>query len=195
MKQVQTMTREGRKSALLQGDELELAIKEALESHLPWAKICHKFHVGTKTVTKVRDKYLESRISAAQEEQIVRSEGMTSNDPKIEAPSVAKAFRLLDKGISPHELVEKLGFSPEVAEETNDWYLKLRHQPGTQHCADCFNSGWMAAVQDMLEDYKSRALYPNGVLRCRKCGDPINLDLDNSTTYVWKILSEANNSA
>jgi hypothetical protein len=155
---------------LLQGEELELAIKEELESHTPWWKICHKLHIGPQRIKDVRKKYFPQEdsdgdvIEGAQGKKTASS---YSDDPADNGETAAKVFKRFDRGDSPAVVVEDLRLSPSVVDSLSERYAKLTDHHNT-FCLDCYKAG----IE--LGEEITKIKYP-----CSICGEDMTLDPAN----------------
>jgi hypothetical protein len=107
-----------RMKKLLHGEALENAVKEALENREPWASICHRLHVGTRLIQKVREKHFPSEVVENDTENHSNFQG-TDNDVQVEEErdyaesgnstlDVSKVLKLFEQEKGPVEVAIEL---------------------------------------------------------------------------------------
>ncbi|HZW56525.1 MAG TPA: hypothetical protein VFF30_09575 [Nitrososphaerales archaeon] len=152
-----------KKKKLLHGEDLENAIKEALENREPWASICHRLHVGTRLIQLVRGKSFPEEArenkNASKLEAIDPEEDDDLGDEEYPDDSgesdeqenlsnfhgeiAAKYFKLKDKHMHAHKILETLKLSPKTAEALDKWYYRLNFHD-TAQCKKDYERGALA---------------------------------------------------
>lgn len=174
--------------------ELDLAIKKELEKRTPWAKICHKFRVGTARIKKVQLRYLPGEADEVQEGETTKHPSSTiqapprevywerAKLPNFEGEVASKVFRLLRRNTSPDQIVEKLQIDPQTIENLEEWYLRLNNHEYPQ-CDKDWEDGYAAGAEDQAKFDTTKLL----MLPCTICGEEMTFDLSKESDRGWAL--------